>query len=154
MPTPTGLSHPGPYAVVAELVDGGGQLRLEEHEAQRVLVRLDLRVAPEALLVDDRLHAGDGVVVEAEGDPPALAAFVARLSTDAPPLALVVGDPSDPRTDVGPVIDRPSFDKLMGRREAMKDRIAKTIPAQAEGLFVPPTLIRLDAIEDLTEEEI
>lgn len=65
---------------------------------------------------------------------------------------LIVGDPSDPRTDVGPVIDQPSFDKLMGRREAMKDRIIKTIPAPSGGLFVPPTLIRLDRIEDLTEE--
>jgi hydrogenase maturation protein HypF len=36
-------------------------------------------------------NTGDGVVVEVEGDPGALAAFVARLSTDAPPLALVVG---------------------------------------------------------------
>ena len=35
---------------------------------------------------------------------------------------LIVGDPADPRTDVGPVIDQPSYDKLMGRREAMKDR--------------------------------
>ena len=41
--------------------------------------------------------------------------------------ALIVGDPADPRTDVGPVIDQPSYDKLMGRREAMKDRILKTI---------------------------
>ena len=66
--------------------------------------------------------------------------------------ALIVGDPALPRTDVGPVIDRPSYDKLMGRREAMKDRILKSVPVPAEGLFVPPTLIRLDRIEDLTEE--
>jgi len=65
---------------------------------------------------------------------------------------LIVGDPADPRTDVGPVIDQPSYDKLMGRREAMKDRIIKTIDAPARGRFVPPTLIRLDAIADLTEE--
>jgi RHH-type proline utilization regulon transcriptional repressor/proline dehydrogenase/delta 1-pyrroline-5-carboxylate dehydrogenase len=65
---------------------------------------------------------------------------------------LIVGDPADPRTDVGPVIDKPSYDKLMGRREAMKDRIVKTVAAPAEGLFVPPTLIRIDAIEDLREE--
>jgi len=65
---------------------------------------------------------------------------------------LIVGDPADPRTDVGPVIDRPSYDKLMGRREAMKDRILKSIPVPAEGLFVPPTLIRIDAIEDLKQE--
>ncbi|HYJ30127.1 MAG TPA: L-glutamate gamma-semialdehyde dehydrogenase [Allosphingosinicella sp.] len=66
--------------------------------------------------------------------------------------SLVVGDPADPRTDVGPVIDQPSWDKLMGRREAMKDRIVKTVPVPAQGLFVPPTLIRIDAIEDLREE--
>ena len=66
--------------------------------------------------------------------------------------SLIVGDPADPRTDVGPVIDRPSYDKLMGRREAMKDRILKTLAVPAEGLFVPPTLIRLDSIEDLKEE--
>jgi RHH-type proline utilization regulon transcriptional repressor/proline dehydrogenase/delta 1-pyrroline-5-carboxylate dehydrogenase len=65
---------------------------------------------------------------------------------------LIVGDPADPRTDVGPVIDKPSYDKLMGRREAMKDRIVKTVAAPAEGLFVPPTLIRIDAIEDLKQE--
>jgi RHH-type proline utilization regulon transcriptional repressor/proline dehydrogenase/delta 1-pyrroline-5-carboxylate dehydrogenase len=66
--------------------------------------------------------------------------------------SLIVGDPADPRTDVGPVIDRPSYDKLMGRREAMKERILKTVPAPGEGLFVPPTLIRLDGIEDLRDE--
>jgi RHH-type proline utilization regulon transcriptional repressor/proline dehydrogenase/delta 1-pyrroline-5-carboxylate dehydrogenase len=65
---------------------------------------------------------------------------------------LIVGDPADPRTDVGPVIDQPSYDKLMGRREAMKDRVVKTVAAPPDGLFVPPTLIRIDAIEDLREE--
>jgi RHH-type proline utilization regulon transcriptional repressor/proline dehydrogenase/delta 1-pyrroline-5-carboxylate dehydrogenase len=65
---------------------------------------------------------------------------------------LIVGDPADPLTDVGPVIDKPSYDKLMGRRAAMKERIVKTVPVPAEGLFVPPTLIRIDAIEDLKQE--
>src|SRR6476620_5969340 len=68
--------------------------------------------------------------------------------------SLIVGDPADPRTDVGPVIDQPSYDKLMGRREAMRARIIKSTmgPFNAKGLFVPPTLIRIDRIEDLTEE--
>jgi len=85
--------------------------------------------------------------------------------------SLIVGDPADPKTDVGPVIDKPSFEKLRGRREAMKERWIHTVgvPAEAgtqsgsedwapasagaqDGLFVPPTLIRLDAIEDLEEE--
>ena len=41
--------------------------------------------------------------------------------------SLIVGDPADPRTDVGPVIDQASYDKLMGRRAAMQDRILKTL---------------------------
>ena len=45
----------------------------------------------------------------------------------------IVGDPADPRTDVGPVIDQPSYDKLMGRREAMKDRIAEDRPGAGGG---------------------
>jgi len=65
---------------------------------------------------------------------------------------LVLGDPADPRTDIGPVIDQAAYDKLMAYRESMKARIVKTIDAPAKGLFVPPTLIRLDAIEDLQAE--
>jgi len=66
--------------------------------------------------------------------------------------SLIVGDPADPRTDVGPVIDQPSYDRLMGRREAMKANILKTVKVPEQGLFVPPTLIRIDAIEDLRQE--
>ena len=35
-------------------------------------------------------NTGDGVVAEVEGDPGSVATFVARLTTDAPPLAVVV----------------------------------------------------------------
>lgn len=76
---------------------------------------------------------------------------------------LVVGDPADPATDVGPVIDFGAYERLMAHREAMRSRWIKTIGAQAGvgaeegigaegGLFVPPTLIRLDRIEDLRKE--
>ena len=65
---------------------------------------------------------------------------------------LVLGDPGDPATDVGPVIDRPSYDKLMAYREAVRGRWLKTLDVPAEGLFVPPTLVRLDRIEDLNRE--
>ena len=65
---------------------------------------------------------------------------------------LRLGDPGDPRTDVGPVIDRAAYDKLMAYRAAAGDRVIKTLDAPADGLFVPPTLIRLDRIEDLDRE--
>jgi delta 1-pyrroline-5-carboxylate dehydrogenase len=64
---------------------------------------------------------------------------------------LIVGDPADPRTDVGPVIDQPSYDKLMGHREAMKDRWLKTSGARRRPVrAADPDPI--DAIEDLREE--
>ena len=65
---------------------------------------------------------------------------------------LIVGDPADPRTDVGPVIDQGAYDRLMAYREAQRDRWIKTIDAPGEGLFVPPTAIRIDRIEDLRRE--
>lgn len=65
---------------------------------------------------------------------------------------LRIGDPGDPATDVGPVIDQAAYDRLMGYRETVRDRWVKTVEVPAEGLFVPPTLIRLGAIEELTQE--
>ena len=65
---------------------------------------------------------------------------------------LIVGDPGDPATDVGPVIDRAAYDRLMDYREGVRDRWVKTLAAPSEGLFVPPTLIRLDRVDDLTQE--
>jgi RHH-type proline utilization regulon transcriptional repressor/proline dehydrogenase/delta 1-pyrroline-5-carboxylate dehydrogenase len=66
--------------------------------------------------------------------------------------ALVVGDSADPRTDVGPVIDQAAYDRLMGHRAAKQNRWLKTIDVPAEGLFVPPTLIGVDRIEDVDRE--
>lgn len=65
---------------------------------------------------------------------------------------LRVGDPGNPATDVGPVIDQAAYDKLMSYRDAMHDSWVKTVPVPDHGLYVPPTLIRLDAIEDLRQE--
>ncbi|HEU0097789.1 MAG TPA: bifunctional proline dehydrogenase/L-glutamate gamma-semialdehyde dehydrogenase PutA [Allosphingosinicella sp.] len=66
--------------------------------------------------------------------------------------ALVVGDPALPATDVGPVIDQGAFDRLMAHREETKPRWIKTVDAPAGGLFVPPTLIRVDRVEDVGKE--
>jgi len=65
---------------------------------------------------------------------------------------LVVGDPADPRTDVGPVIDRGAYDRLMEYRAAKQNRWLHTVGAPADGLFVPPTLIQADRVEDVTRE--
>jgi RHH-type proline utilization regulon transcriptional repressor/proline dehydrogenase/delta 1-pyrroline-5-carboxylate dehydrogenase len=65
---------------------------------------------------------------------------------------LVVGDPADPRTDVGPVIDQGAYERLMGHRAATQNKWLKTIPAPGKGLFVPPTMIGVDAPEDVKKE--
>jgi RHH-type proline utilization regulon transcriptional repressor/proline dehydrogenase/delta 1-pyrroline-5-carboxylate dehydrogenase len=66
--------------------------------------------------------------------------------------SLIVGDPADPRTDVGPVIDQGAYDRLMGHRAASQNRWLKTIGVPEQGLFVPPTLIGVDTIEDVRRE--
>ena len=63
---------------------------------------------------------------------------------------LVLGDPADPATDVGPVIDDAAYERLMTYRESQRERWVHTLPAQ--GLIVPPTVIRLASIDDLRQE--
>ncbi|HEY2481446.1 MAG TPA: bifunctional proline dehydrogenase/L-glutamate gamma-semialdehyde dehydrogenase PutA, partial [Caulobacteraceae bacterium] len=68
---------------------------------------------------------------------------------------LVIGDPADPATDVGPVIDA----EAKGRIDAYVDRLRGqvihqlTIPAAMNrGTFVAPTLIRLNGVAELDRE--
>ena len=65
---------------------------------------------------------------------------------------LVVGDPCDPATDIGPVIDQAAYDSLMAYRASVTDRIVHEIPVPASGLFVPPTVIRLNDLGELSRE--
>ena len=66
---------------------------------------------------------------------------------------LVLGDPADPATDVGPVIDAPAYDRLMIYRESKRARWIHSVTAPpAPAHLVPPTVIRLDRPEDLRQE--
>jgi RHH-type proline utilization regulon transcriptional repressor/proline dehydrogenase/delta 1-pyrroline-5-carboxylate dehydrogenase len=70
---------------------------------------------------------------------------------------LVVGDPIDLATDIGPVIDQSALDKLKAHAQAMEERGAllyKT-PMNAEtkhGTFMAPHLFGLEDLSSLTEE--
>ncbi len=68
---------------------------------------------------------------------------------------LTVGDPADPATDVGPVIDAAARDRIEAHLTRWKDRVVHTRPVPA-GLehetFVAPTLVRLDRVSDLDVE--
>ena len=65
---------------------------------------------------------------------------------------LVVGDPGDPATDVGPVIDAAAQERLETYRQSQRARWIHSVAAPGGGQFVAPTAIRLDAIADLAAE--
>jgi RHH-type proline utilization regulon transcriptional repressor/proline dehydrogenase/delta 1-pyrroline-5-carboxylate dehydrogenase len=65
---------------------------------------------------------------------------------------LIVGDPADPATDVGPVIDEAAYAKLMAYRDTQKGNWLHSVSAPDAGHFVPPTLIQLASIDDLMAE--
>jgi RHH-type proline utilization regulon transcriptional repressor/proline dehydrogenase/delta 1-pyrroline-5-carboxylate dehydrogenase len=71
---------------------------------------------------------------------------------------LVIGDPSDPRTDLGPVITAAAADGLHAhiarmRTEARVLKACSLSPAQANGSFVAPHLIELGSAAQLTREQ-
>ena len=65
---------------------------------------------------------------------------------------LRVGDPADPATDVGPVIDAAAYAKLTAYLAAQKGRILHQLPTPEGDHFVPPSLIQLDQVDALRAE--
>ena len=67
---------------------------------------------------------------------------------------LKLGNPWHLDTDVGPVIDAASKAKIEAHIEACADqgKVLKRMPIPDHGLFVGPTVIQLNGIEDLAEE--
>lgn len=70
---------------------------------------------------------------------------------------LAMGNPDRLATDVGPVIDAEARDNIAGHIDAMRAKGRRVhqapLPAAcAHGTFVPPTVIELDSLSDLTRE--
>ncbi len=71
--------------------------------------------------------------------------------------ALVIGDPEELVTDVGPVID-PDAKAALDRHVARRQKNGRTVwqrqlpPGVANGCFVAPTIIELESISDLRRE--
>ncbi len=67
---------------------------------------------------------------------------------------LEIGNPWLLATDIGPVIDPAAWQKITSHCEYMEKqgRILKTLGIPPQGLFIAPTVIRLDGIEQLDEE--
>ncbi|SFX76736.1 bifunctional proline dehydrogenase/L-glutamate gamma-semialdehyde dehydrogenase PutA [Marinospirillum alkaliphilum] len=72
---------------------------------------------------------------------------------------LQLGDPRDPATDVGPVIDQRAADKLRAHialyRQQGKILAETQVPAELDqqGYFVAPTAIKIDQLDELKEEQ-
>jgi len=67
---------------------------------------------------------------------------------------LVVGDPWEYATDVGPVIDAVAQNSILAHIDAARatGRLLKQVNAPVVGTFVPPTAIEVSGIMDLEEE--
>ena len=67
---------------------------------------------------------------------------------------LRLGNPWDLSTDVGPVIDEEARDRIRAHIDAARSegRVLKEVPAPKDGLFVGPTVIRVNGIADLGQE--
>ena len=72
--------------------------------------------------------------------------------------ALSLGDPREPSTHVGPVIDLEAKDKLDGwiakmqERGAMRFRWDEFQPLPDKGTYIPPVIVELDRARELKEE--
>jgi RHH-type proline utilization regulon transcriptional repressor/proline dehydrogenase/delta 1-pyrroline-5-carboxylate dehydrogenase len=71
---------------------------------------------------------------------------------------LVIGNPADLRTDVGPVITPAAADGLMRHVAKMRDeariiKVCRLDDSHSQGSFVPPHLIELEGAAQLTREE-
>ncbi len=66
--------------------------------------------------------------------------------------ALRLGDPSDPATDIGPVIDDTAQTRIQSYVDAAGPRCLKQVAAPDTGTFVGPAVIAVDGIADVTEE--
>jgi len=67
---------------------------------------------------------------------------------------LVIGNPWEFSTDIGPVIDAPAKRRIVKHIEGMRSqgRVLKELKAPAIGTFVAPTVLAVDGIGDLQEE--
>ncbi len=67
---------------------------------------------------------------------------------------LKLGDPTSFETDVGPVINEKAASKIRNHIEAARNqgRVLKEVLAPEQSLFIPPTVLKVGSISNLTEE--
>ena len=68
--------------------------------------------------------------------------------------ALVLGDPANPATDIGPVIDAEALARLCTHVDAVRERMIFqcAVPQTLDGTYIGPALVEIDSIADLDAE--
>ncbi|QCI13113.1 aldehyde dehydrogenase family protein [Pseudomonas putida] len=163
-PVPALISFTGSTPVgqnIARQVGGGAHLKhvaleLGGNNPFVVLADADLEQAVKAAVFGKFLHQGqicmaiNRIIVEA----PLYDAFVERFVAQV--RGLQVGDPSDPATAIGPVINRKQFDGLARKVEQAKREGAELLlGGESRGLlFAPHVFGEVTAEMELAREEI
>ncbi len=70
---------------------------------------------------------------------------------------LAIGDPHDPSTDIGPIIDQPSLERVVGHIEQMRSLGCEVwtggwLDESAEGPYMTPHIIQLESLSQLEGE--
>jgi len=123
-----------------------------------VLADADLDQAVDGAVFTSYVHqgqicmSGNRLIVEAPVYDEFVRRFVAKVKT------LPVGDPSDPSTFIGPVINKRQLDGILDKLDRARKSGAKEVlggqPAGPSGLTLPPHVILGDAATPTAAEEV
>ena len=147
-PVPRILSFTGSTVVGRWIAQRAGRLvkrvRLElgNNTPFIVLDDADISLAVDAALAGKFLHQGqvstaiNRILVDARRHDELVERFVERAS------ALRVGDPSDERTEIGPIINQARFEGIVQKLEATIARgVMVALRTAASGLVLPPVVL-------------
>ncbi|WP_374264735.1 bifunctional proline dehydrogenase/L-glutamate gamma-semialdehyde dehydrogenase PutA [Zoogloea sp.] len=145
-----------------QLARRGGNLPLIAETGGQNAMIVDATALPEQVVGDVLASAFDSAGQRCS----ALRVLCLQDDIAAPTLAMLrgaldelrVGDPADPRTDIGPVIDADARARLDAYVDAQRARGAPVTrltlpPACAAGTFVAPTLIEIADLRELAGEQ-
>ena len=65
---------------------------------------------------------------------------------------LVVGHPLELKTDMSAVIDQEAFDTIQSHLQQYPQRYQPLLPSSLQGYYIPPTLIEISSLEQMTRE--
>jgi aldehyde dehydrogenase (NAD+) len=161
-PVPSVVSFTGSTAVGQNIVRTAGikrlALELGGNGPLVVLDDADLAAATDAAVFGSFFHAGQICMIANRVivDQSVLDDFLARFTERV--RALRAGDPSDPRTDIGPVVNRKQLEAIQDKVRRAGSAGAKVLlggePSGPAGLLLPPHVLLGDNEVATAREEV